>query len=96
MKTLVKSFGIPFLAGLAGAALWTGIFHKPEVNFLDQNQNLPPAFANQFIPESNQVTVAKDAPISFVEASQNSTESVVFIKNFSAEEKDTYFNYRTI
>jgi hypothetical protein len=30
MNTLVKSFGIPFLAGLAGAALWTGISAKSQ------------------------------------------------------------------
>lgn len=95
MKTLVKSLGIPFLAGLAGAALWTGVLNKPQDDFFDANENLPRSFANQYIPDSRQDSIATDPPVSFVEASQNSTESVVFIKNFSGTDYRRYsmFDY---
>ena len=93
MNTLVKSFGIPFLAGLAGAALWTGISAKSQDNNADFHPN-PSAYSSQFASESS-ASVSADPPISFVEASQNSTESVVFIKNFSGSDYRRYsmFDY---
>lgn len=94
MNTLVKSFGIPFLAGLAGAALWTGISAKSQedlVNF----RNSPTTYSSQFAAETAPRALPTDAPVSFVEASQNSTESVVFIKNFSGSDYRRYsmFDY---
>lgn len=94
MNTLVKSFGIPFLAGLAGAALWTGISAKSQEDFT----NFQPAsssYSSQFASESSPRTIPTDVPVSFVEASQNSTESVVFIKNFSGSDYRRYsmFDY---
>ncbi|HSF54539.1 MAG TPA: trypsin-like peptidase domain-containing protein [Algoriphagus sp.] len=94
MKTLVKSFGIPFLAGLAGAALWTNIeAENPLSDFENPNskQSIPTQFASGIRPTN----LRTDPPISFVEASQNSTESVVFIKNFSGTDPRRYsmFDY---
>lgn len=94
MNTLVKTFGIPFLAGLAGAALWTGISAKSQedlVNF----RNSPTTYSSQFAAETAPRALPTDAPVSFVEASQNSTESVVFIKNFSGSDYRRYsmFDY---
>lgn len=94
MNTLVKSFGIPFLAGLAGAALWTGISAKSQEDFTNfQSDNY--SYSSQFASEPSPRTFPTDAPISFVEASQNSTESVVFIKNFSGSDYRRYsmFDY---
>lgn len=94
MNTLVKSFGIPFLAGLAGAALWTGISTQSQEDkaSFENSQN---SYSSQFASEPAPRTFATDAPISFVEASQNSTESVVFIKNFSGSDYRRYsmFDY---
>lgn len=94
MNTLVKSFGIPFLAGLAGAALWTGISAKSQEDIADFQRNSS-TYSSQFASESNARPINADPPISFVEASQNSTESVVFIKNFSGSDYRRYsmFDY---
>ncbi len=94
MNTLVKSFGIPFLAGLAGAALWTGISAKSQEETGSFESN-PSSYTRQFAREYIPNPVNTDPPISFVEASQNSTESVVFIKNFSGTDYRRYsmFDY---
>jgi serine protease Do len=94
MNTLVKSFGIPFLAGLAGAALWTGISAKSQEETLSF-QPAPSRYTSQFASESAEKAVNANPPVSFVEASQNSTESVVFIKNFSGTDYRRYsmFDY---
>jgi Do/DeqQ family serine protease len=94
MNTLVKSFGIPFLAGLAGAALWTGISAKSQEE-KGSFQSDPSSYTRQFASEYIPSPVNTDPPISFVEASQNSTESVVFIKNFSGTDYKRYsmFDY---
>lgn len=93
MNTLVKSLGIPFLAGLAGAALWTTIdssIHPQAPLFKDSNFDIPSQFAN--VPSQSP---RYEAPVSFVEASQKSTGAVVFIKNFSGTDPRRYsmFDY---
>ncbi len=94
MNTLVKSFGIPFLAGLAGAALWTGIQapQKSDESLLQGAADLTPT---QFASENHYSGTVPNPPISFVEASQKSTGSVVFIKNFSGTDPRRYsmFDY---
>lgn len=94
MNTLVKSFGIPFLAGLAGAALWTGISAKSQEEMVSFQPSTS-RYASQFASESAQKAANSNPPVSFVEASQNSTESVVFIKNFSGTDYRRYsmFDY---
>lgn len=94
MKTLIKSIGFPFVAGLAGAALWTSIDSEKTpipAHFPDSI----PSFNTQFASESQNSRQLSNPPISFVEASQNSTESVVFIKNFSGTDPRRYsmFDY---
>ncbi len=94
MNATLKSFAIPFVSGIAGAALWMSV-QTPEFN------NSSPVF-----PESTQIPsqitsqprtspLRTDPPLSFIEASQNSTESVVFIKNFSGTDYRRYsmFDY---
>ena len=94
MNSILKSFAIPFVSGIAGAALWMS-FQTTEFN------NSSPVF-----PESTQIPsqitsqpstspLRTDPPLSFIEASQNSTESVVFIKNFSGTDYRRYsmFDY---
>ncbi|MCE7055811.1 trypsin-like peptidase domain-containing protein [Algoriphagus sp. AGSA1] len=96
MNSLFKTTGVSFLAGLAGAAVWTSInfseteqfYNAPEPNTAEVS------FTSQHQP-STRPYAATDAPISFVEASENSTESVVFIKNFSGTDPRRYsmFDY---
>jgi serine protease Do len=94
MNTLVKSFGIPFLAGLAGAALWTGLQADPTVSFYPSDESSP-YLKTGFTTESRGSALPPNPPISFVEASQKSTGSVVFIKNFSGTDPRRYsmFDY---
>lgn len=94
MNTLVKSFGIPFLAGLAGAALWTN-FQAPQKSAESLIQGAAGLTPTQFASENHYSGNVPNPPISFVEASQKSTGSVVFIKNFSGTDPRRYsmFDY---
>jgi serine protease Do len=94
MNTLVKSIGIPFLAGLAGAALWTGLQADPTVSFYPSDESSP-YLKTGFTTENQGSSLPPNPPISFVEASQKSTGSVVFIKNFSGTDPRRYsmFDY---
>jgi Do/DeqQ family serine protease len=96
MNSTIKTTGISFVAGLAGAAIWTQFFFS--------NPESIASFGNEYLHErsySNQFTSVQgsnsesNVPISFVEASENSTESVVFIKNFSGSDPSRYsmFDY---
>lgn len=94
MKNFLKTTGISFVAGIAGAALWTTITTsqvQPDTTFTPSKQEQVGQFAN--FPSSQ--TERSNPPISFVEASENSTESVVFIKNFSGSDPRRYsmFDY---
>lgn len=94
MNTILKSFAIPFVSGIAGAALWVSLQAPQEVDsnmhFVDSTQ-IPSQIASQ----TSQPSLRTNPPVSFVEASQNSTESVVFIKNFSGTDPRRYsmFDY---
>jgi serine protease Do len=94
MKTLIKSIAIPFVAGVAGAALWTTIDSEQTSVEYPQQESYP-AMPAQFTSEATTAPVRTNPPLSFVEASQNSTESVVFIKNFSGTDPSRYsmFDY---
>ena len=90
LQSKIKSIGIPFLAGLAGAALWTTFFTNP----------VSPTSSFEVRSLPSQFTSLSTAgmglpPESFVEASQSSTGSVVFIKNFSGTDYRRYsmFDY---
>lgn len=95
MKSLFKTTLISFVSGLAGAALWTNLsFSDVDQTFEDfsnlEVQNV--SFASKFTPNS---TLPNIPPASFVEASENSTQSVVFVKNFSGTDPRRYsmFDY---
>ena len=96
MNSTIKTTGISFVAGLAGAAIWTQFFFSnPESIASFGNENLHErSYSNQFtsVQRSNSES---NVPISFVEASENSAESVVFIKNFSGSDPSRYsmFDY---
>lgn len=94
MNTLVKSFGIPFLAGLAGAALWTTIASE-DISKGSQFQDPNPSAPTQFTSDIQSQAYRTNPPVSFVEASQKSTGSVVFIKNFTGTDPRRYsmFDY---
>lgn len=96
MNLTIKTTGLSFLAGLAGAAVWTQFFFANPEEISDfGNKNF------QKVSYPNQLTSLQEsrsggiAPISFVEASENSTESVVFIKKFSGSDPRRYsmFDY---
>lgn len=90
LQSKIQSIGIPFLAGLAGAALWTTFFTNPEFPTSSlEVRSLPSQFT------SLSPTGMGLPPESFVEASQSSTGSVVFIKNFSGTDYRRYsmFDY---
>ena len=96
MNSLIKSIGLPFLAGIAGAACWSLV----EVNSPQRRENsfLEPTRSDMQFASSYQANTSNpptEVPLSFVEASQNSTESVVFIKNFSGTDPRRYsmFDY---
>ncbi|WP_268035998.1 S1C family serine protease [Algoriphagus sp. PAP.12] len=97
MKNFLKTTGISFIAGLAGAALWTSIDNSnPATPIIPSNQEetqFGQFTSNWDSPPSN--SYSTNPPISFVEASENSTESVVFIKNFSGSDPRRYsmFDY---
>lgn len=98
MKTLLKTTGAAFVAGLAGAAAWTNlILDSPDFsNRLNKDQYPSEmSFASDFVPSSSSARSGQDTPVSFVEASQASTGSVVFIKNFSGTDPRRYsmFDY---
>lgn len=95
MKNLLKTTGISFVAGLAGAAAWTYIASDPsDLKFATPSS---PATEVSFTshPFPSKTTSALAMPNSFVEASEKSTESVVFIKNFSGSDPKRYsmFDY---
>lgn len=90
LQSKIQSIGIPFLAGLAGAAFWTTFIANPESpSSSPGTRNLPSQFAS-ISPIGPGLP-----PESFVEASQSSTGSVVFIKNFSGTDYRRYsmFDY---
>ncbi len=96
MNNLIKTTTVSFFAGLAGAAFWTNLATSelPKEDFYFSKPAQEMSFASQNFPVSASSSTT-EVPLSFVEASQNSTESVVFIKNFSGTDPRRYsmFDY---
>jgi hypothetical protein len=96
MNTTIKNTGLSFLGGLAGAAIWTQFFFtNPEPTSVFGIENFQKeSHTNQFVSDRGS-NLRTNPSISFVEASENSTESVVFIKNFSGTDPRRYsmFDY---
>ena len=96
MNSTLKSIATSFLSGIAGAAFWIS-FQEPEKKDFQnsgyQESQLTTQLANDF--RSGPSLTKIDPTTSFIEASQNSTESVVFIKNFSGTDYRRYsmFDY---
>lgn len=90
LHSKIQSIGISFLAGLAGAALWTTFFSNPKSSFTPVGVRSIPSQFTTLSPSGMGLP-----PESFVEASQSSTGSVVFIKNFSGTDYRRYsmFDY---
>jgi serine protease Do len=90
LQSKIQSIGIPFLAGLAGAALWTTFFTNSESPTSSLEVRTLPSQFTSLSPTGMGLP-----PESFVEASQSSTGSVVFIKNFSGTDYRRYsmFDY---
>ncbi|MEY3643523.1 MAG: hypothetical protein RLZZ207_217, partial [Bacteroidota bacterium] len=90
LQSKIQSIGIPFLAGMVGAALWTTLISNFESAKVSPSER---SVSTQF---SSLSSAGVNIPTeSFVEASQNSTGSVVFIKNFSGSDYRRYsmFDY---
>ncbi len=99
MKDSIKTTGLSFLAGIIGAAVYIQFLAAPpqpsEINIPISAQSPElnfPAVPTKFTAEKAERI---NPPISFVEASGKSTESVVFIKNFSGTDPRRYsmFDY---
>lgn len=95
MKSVLKTIGISFLSGIAGAAVWTNLnFQEAEFqpDYFPNPQAEQVSFASEI---TNNKNIPDYPPASFVEASENSTQSVVFIKNFSGTDPRRYsmFDY---
>lgn len=90
LQSKIQSIGIPFLAGMVGAALWTTLISSFE------SAKVSPAERSVSTQFSSLSSAGMNIPTeSFVEASQSSTGSVVFIKNFSGSDYRRYsmFDY---
>lgn len=93
MKKFLQTFIIAFSAGILGAwsyqVFFVGKINDPQVS---QTEQVPANLrVNYSHPENNPGSVKADnLPVSFVEASEKSMESVVFIKNFSGTDYRRY------
>ncbi len=96
MNQTAKTVGTSLVAGLLGAALWTNFFFNPTAKQFSVpfSTNHEVSFANQMSTKETS-SPRINPPNSFVEASEKSTESVVFIKNFSGTDPRRYsmFDY---
>jgi len=89
----VKTLILAFSAGLMGA--WAFHEFSPREEF-PKNTALEIPKSNSYqINNSGEAAAYANAPVSFVEASERSTPSVVFIKNFSGTDQRRYsmFDY---
>lgn len=96
MKNLLKSTLVSFAAGIAGAAVYGQfIWQAPKINNPEDQNSVKSEmnFASAYTENPN--LDRSNPPLSFVDASENSTESVVFIKNFSGTDPRRYsmFDY---
>lgn len=92
MENLFKTTAIGFMAGLAGAAFWSVADISPEGSSSNKSIKIEENSAVS-TPNFSEPTIrsfSTNPPISFVDASENSTESVVFIKNFSGSDPRRY------
>ena len=97
MMKNVKIIFMAFCAGLAGAWAFQQFSHKPitDTNLINPIEKTEqPGFQVRY--ENKEVSRnSESSPISFVDASEKSTPSVVFIKNFAGTDQRRYsmFDY---
>ncbi len=96
MNSNFKTTRLSFIIGLAGATIWTQFFFtNPEPTAIFGNGNFQKeSYTSQFATDRD-INLQTNPSLTFVEASENSTESVVFIKNFSGTDSCRYsmFDY---
>ncbi|GGZ39702.1 serine protease [Echinicola pacifica] len=99
MQNSLKTFFIAFFAGVLGAWAYQQVGVQQPISM-----SLPPSSGGEFVSStinhfdekaSSSRNTSAELPVSFVEASERSTESVVFIKNFSGTDYRRYsmFDY---
>ncbi|RZS96440.1 trypsin-like peptidase domain-containing protein [Cecembia calidifontis] len=95
MMKNIKIILLAFCAGLAGSWAFHQFQEKPEAGtvFFEDNKEKPKYQVN--FDSENEHIRDFNTPVSFVEASEKSTPSVVFIKNFSGTDQRRYsiFDY---
>lgn len=94
MRKNIVFVALAFIAGLAGAWTYQKFFVINTVASITENMFLEPPVRMNYVSEPNP-SAPMNAPTSFVEASERSTPSVVFIKNFSGTDQRRYsiFDY---
>lgn len=94
MAKNLKFIALAFLAGLAGAWTYQQLFVSEQFSTSEEAVSMQAPFQVSFDREDT-APVSVNAPMSFVEASERSTPSVVFIKNFSGTDQRRYsiFDY---
>lgn len=89
MANNLKIVFVAFVAGLVGAWAYDSLKSKEEPVF-GSEINIPENAQQQYVRYDSESSAASNPPISFVEASEKSTPSVVFIKNFSGTDQRRY------
>lgn len=94
MRKNILFVTLAFIAGLAGAWTYQKIFVATIASSTTQDQYIENPLRVNYSSEAY-VAPPMNAPTSFVEASERSTPSVVFIKNFSGSDQRRYsiFDY---
>lgn len=91
MKKIFQTFIIAFSAGILGAWTYQNFYFKKELfPAASTIENVQRNLSVDFKSPSPTPRVNADLPVSFVEASEKSMESVVFIKNFSGTDYRRY------
>ncbi|HLU89324.1 MAG TPA: trypsin-like peptidase domain-containing protein, partial [Cyclobacteriaceae bacterium] len=94
MKKTLQTFAIAFTAGILGAWSYETVFFSNETqNSQPQPEQVQTNLSVNYERPKSQPSgppVDSDLPASFVEASEKSRESVVFIKNFSGTDYRRY------
>lgn len=90
----LKFIALAFIAGLAGAWTYQQLFMPEPIASNITSSTIQAPFQVNYDREVNE-PMPMNAPTSFVEASEKSTPSVVFIKNFSGTDQRRYsiFDY---
>ena len=89
MAKNLKTVLLAFAAGMLGAWVF-GTIQSPQDSFVEALPEQAYTNPQQYVNFGNSAPTSSNPPISFVEASEKSTPSVVFIKNFSGSDQRRY------